>query len=462
MDMSISDVRCGSRTTGRLAKKYKTLMIALCSAAIFFNPQLLIASPATLGWFLQPSATDVDGPTTVDEHGMAVLGRSSPDPRLSPCDYDVAKFCPGKIGAEARTCLTWNRVVLGAQCKVALDAVVEDMVQRTGGVPACYGAPICHNRLGRTNQDLMRVEWKQTLGYTFSYPFSLPPGGGVSGVGIGPNGNIWVLQRVAVGKPALFEFDKDHKMVRAIGDDVIGHLFKAHGIAVDSENNVWICDANGPVMKLSPEGRLLMTLGKRGERGDWDEAAEQRLLWQPQDVAFGKNGDVYIAEGHGNESPNDTDRSLRNNIGAARVIHLDKSGKFINQWYGNDIGPGKFTMAHAIAVDPRSGDVWIGDREQYRLVIYSSEGKFLRTIQTRNLTCALYFDPRGQLWMASGQDGQILKLDRDGDVIGAIGNGSGRGVGQFIEANYMAMDASGNLYTGDTSVGRVTEMVAPR
>jgi hypothetical protein len=126
------------------------------------------------------------------------------------------------------------------------------------------------------------------------------------------------------------------------------------------------------------------------------------------------------------------------------------------------VGPGKFTMAHAIAVDPKTGDVWIGDREQYRLVIYSGDGKFLRTIQTRNLTCALYFDPQGQLWMASGQDGQILKLDRSGNVVGAIGNGSGRGGGQFIEANYMGMDAQGNLYTGDTSVGRVTEMMSPK
>jgi hypothetical protein len=41
-----------------------------------------------------------------------------------------------------------------------------------------------------------------------------------------------------------------------------------------------------------------------------------------------------------------------------------------------------------------------------------------------------------------------------------VGNGSGTGEGQFIETNYMAWDKQGNLYSGDTSVGRVTEMVA--
>jgi hypothetical protein len=63
--------------------------------------------------------------------------------------------------------------------------------------------------------------------------------------------------------------------------------------------------------------------------------------------------------------------------------------------------------------------------------------------------------------MATGQDGQILKLDWDGNVLGAIGNGPGRGEGQFTESSYMAMDPRGNLYTGDTGFGRITEMVAP-
>jgi sugar lactone lactonase YvrE len=443
-----------------LVGKFAAATALVCGWVLLSNA--MAAEPKTPDWFLQKSAPDVDGPTVVDSEGHASLGPVSRDERLAPCDADVANFCTDKVGAEARTCLFQNSVVLSGQCKVALDAVMTPLLQSTGGVPPCSHSQICHNRLGRSNQDIMRVEWKQTLGYTFIYPFKLPPGGGgVSGVGIGPNGMIWALQRVAPGKPALFEFDREHRLVRTIGDDVTGHLFKAHGIAVDKQNNVWICDANGPILKLSPEGKLLMTIGRRGERGDWDEARGQRLLWQPQDVAFGLSGDVYIAEGHGNESPNDTDSSPTNNIGAARVIHLDKDGKFLNQWYGTDVGPGKFTMAHAIAVDPKTGDVWIGDREQYRLVIYSGDGKYLRTLQTRNLTCALYFDPHGQLWMASGQDGQLLKLDRGGKVIGAIGNGSGRGIGQFIEANYMSMDAQGNLYTGDTSVGRVTEMVVP-
>jgi sugar lactone lactonase YvrE len=303
------------------------------------------------------------------------------------------------------------------------------------------------------------------MGYTYSYPVDLPEGGGgVSAVQIDSKGNLWAFQRNAAGKPQLFEFGPDRKLIRTVGEDVIGHQLKAHGMAIDREDNVWICDADGAtIMKLSPEGKLLMTLGVKGRRGDWNEARGQRLLWQPLDLAFAPNGDIYIGEGHANESPNDSDSDdPSDNVGAARVIHLDPNGKFINQWYGNSIGQGKFSMVHGIAIDPRSGNVWLGDREEYRLVVYTAEGKFIKTVQMRNLTCAVAFDPQGNLWVASGQDGQILKIDQEGHVIGAVGNGSGTAAGQFIESNYMAWDKQGNIYAGDTSVGRVTEMIAPR
>jgi sugar lactone lactonase YvrE len=235
-------------------------------------------------------------------------------------------------------------------------------------------------------------------------------------------------------------------------------------MAVDAQDNVWICDADGAtVTKLSPEGKVLMTIGVKGRRGDWDESKGQRLLWQPVMVAFAPNGDVYIAEGHANESPNDVDSGdPANTIGAARIIHLDRVGKFIGQWFGNEVGQGKFDSTHGLAVDPRTGDVWIGDREQYRIVVYSGDGKFLKTLQERNLVCALNFDAQGNPWMASGQDGQFLKLDRNGKVLAAYGNGMGIGPGQFIEASYWSFDKAGDIIAGDTSVGRVTVIRIPR
>ena len=279
--------------------------------------------------------------------------------------------------------------------------------------PGCSRSPLCGRRGGTPRQSLQRVQWKQTLGYTFEYPYVLPPGfGGVPAVALDSKGNLWVFQRADDGKPQLFKFDPNHKLILQVGTDVIGYQAKAHGMAVDAEDNVWITAAGtATVTKISPDGKLLLTIGERGRRGDWDEAKGQRLLWEPVMVAFAPNGDVYIGEGHGNESPNDTDSDdPANNIGASRIIHLDKNGKFKNQWFGNEVGQGKFNSAHGLAVDPTNGDVWIGDREDYRIVVYSGDGKFLKTMQMRNLVCALYFDSHGNPWMASGQDGQFLKM----------------------------------------------------
>jgi DNA-binding beta-propeller fold protein YncE len=376
-------------------------------------------------WFLQGSFPDPTGRTIVDANGLVTV--------------------PARGGGP------------GQPATAAPAGAIVD-------TPPCRRSPLCGKRAGINRQSLQRVQWKQALGYTFTYPYVLPPGfGGVPAVALDSKNNLWVFQRADPGKPQLFKYDAGQKLILQVGPDVIGYQDKAHGMAVDADDNVWITAANSAtVMKISPDGKLLLTLGQRGRRGDWDEAKGQRLLWQPVMIAFAPNGDVYIGEGHANESPNDADSDdPANTVGAARIIHLDKNGRFINQWYGNEVGPGKFSSAHGLAVDPTNGDVWIGDREEYRIVVYSGDGKFLKTMQMRNLVCALYFDARGNPWMATGQDGQFLKLDRSGKVLGAIGNGMGIGHGQFIEASYWAMDKQGNLYAGDTSVGRVTKMVAP-
>jgi DNA-binding beta-propeller fold protein YncE len=419
-------------------------------------------SPA---WFMQGSFPDPGGRTIVAPDGTVTVpprpaGGRGGAAALTPCTSDIGKYCGGMAGAGARACLSQNSDKLSGECKTALAAL-----PFTAGTPGCSHSTICGRRGGKERGQMQRVEWKPNLGYTFTYPIVLPPGeGGVPAVALDSKGNLWVFQRKAAGMPQLFKFDPNHKMILQVGDDVIGHQDKAHGMAVDADDNVWICDAgSATVMKLSPEGKLLMTIGVRGHRGDWDEAKGQRLLWQPVMLAFAKNGDVYIAEGHANESPNDVDSDdPTNNIGAARIIHLDRNGKFIGQWFGDEVNQGKFDSTHGFAIDPKNGNVWIGDREQYRIVVYTANGEFLRTMQTRNLVCAIEFDAQGNPWMGSGQDGQYLKLTQDGKVVGAVGGGMGIGKGQFTEASYFVFDKQNNIYAGDTSVGRVTVMLAPK
>ena len=333
-----------------------------------------------------------------------------------------------------------------------------------GNVPNCSKSTICTRRGGPSRQVSDRVTWDETMDYSFSYPFHLPAGqGGAPGVALDSKGNVWVVQRKPDGQPQLFKFDKDANLVVTVPADVIGYQQKAHGIAVDAQDNVWITDTNGATaMQVSPEGKLLRTLGTKEKRGDWDEAKGQQLLWQPVSVAFAANGDMYLGEGHANESPNDVGSDdPANVVGAARVLRFDKDGKFISQWFGDDHGAGKFGEVHGLAVDPKSGEVWVGDREQYRIVIFSAEGKFIRTIQMRNLVCSIAFDQKGEPWVGTGQDGQVIKIDRAGKVLGAVGRGMGIEPGQFIEANYFGFDKTGTLYVGDTSIGRIAKISPP-
>lgn len=423
-------------------------------------------SPA---WFLQGSFPDPTGLTIVAPGGHVTI---LPRPRggfLSVCKDQIARLCKGGNGVGARGCLMQNADKLTGQCKTEVEGAKAE-IAATGSIPPCSHSPVCDNRMTnglgpRNRQQLQRVEWRQNMGYTFSYPYNVPEGiGGIPAVALDSKGDLWVFKRSPPGVAQLYEFGPNHKLIRTVGPDVIPHAYKAHGMAIDSHDNVWLCYAAlSIVVEVSPEGKVVKIIGEKGHRGDWIEAKGQRLLWQPLMMAFAPDGDIYIGEGHANESPNDTDSSDPTDVsGAARVIHLDKNGHYINQWYGDNVGQGKFSMVHGLAVDPTNGNVWIGDREQYRIVIYTANGQFLKTLQMRNLVCALHFDYEGNPWMASGQDGQFLKLNRDGKVLGAIGNGMGVGYGQFIEASYWSFDKHDNLYAGDTSVGRVTVMLAPK
>jgi DNA-binding beta-propeller fold protein YncE len=327
--------------------------------------------------------------------------------------------------------------------------------------------------MGGVTDGVLRVAWKPTTKWTYSYPWELPPGGGdVTGVGVDPKDNVWVWQRNQPGQPALFKFGPDHKLLFAVDPALTDHTmpFRGHGMGVDPEGNAWVINEWGAtVKKFSPDGKLLLTIGEKGHRGDWDESKGQRLLWEPVTIGFGPGGnDVYIFEGHGDESPNDiASDDPTNQIGLARVVHLDKNGKFINQWYGDNRGPGKFNSTHGSAIDPQTGDVWVGDREDFRIVVYSANGHFLRSIQVRNLVCALHFDNHpgphfGELYLGTGMDGQVIRIDRDGNTLEvAGGNRKGGEEGQFNEATNMDSDSKGNLVVADTQEPRATWLIRP-
>src|SRR5665213_1397664 len=261
--------------------------------------------------------------------------------------------------------------------------------------------------------------------------------GASSSVAFDSKGHLFVLSR---GAQPLTEFDENGKFIRAFGE---GLFMRSHGLRIDKDGNIWTTDVGAhTVMKLSPEGKVLLTLGTKGQAGEWNETTH--LFNQPNDIAIAANGDLFITQGH---TPGPK--------GDPRVLKFDKNGNFIKSWGGKGTEPGKFDVAHGIAIDAK-GLLWVTDRENQRIQIFDQDGKYIREIKYAGLPCALDIG-KEYIYMVNGFAGQVLKLDLDGKVLAAMGKPGPAGTwGEFGEAHFIAVSPKGEIYVAD-SVNRAVQ-----
>jgi sugar lactone lactonase YvrE len=271
-------------------------------------------------------------------------------------------------------------------------------------------------------------------------PLTFPEGvtiGASADVAFDAKGHLWVLNR---GMQPLAEFDAEGKFIRAFGE---GLFTRTHGLRIDRDGNIWVTDVGAHyVAKMSPEGKVLMTIGTKGEQGEWNEASGSHRLNEPNDVIVGSNGDIFIAQGHTPGAKGDP-----------RVLKFDKTGKFITSWGGKGKEPGKFDVAHGLAIDAK-GLVWVTDRENQRIQIFDDKGTFVREIKVAGLPCALDIR-KDAIFMVNGFAGQVVKMDLQGNVLAVAGK-AGNGVGEFGEAHFIAVSPKGELFVAD-SVNRAVQ-----
>lgn len=295
---------------------------------------------------------------------------------------------------------------------------------QTRNVPGVLDAP-----------DPKQMEDAPPLGYhPVQAGLTLPEGiklGASSGVAFDAQGHLWVLNR---GEHPLMEFDGSGKYLRSMGE---GRYNRPHGLRIAPDGSIWTTDVQGhTVIKFNTAGEVVLTLGTRGQPGAWDEAAGTRLLYEPADIAFGPNGDVFVVEGHGR--------------GEGRVIRFDRTGKFLKSWGGKGAAPGQFDQPHSILVTPQN-ELLVADRENHRVQVFDLDGKFLRAWAFKGLPCGLLMGPDRQLYLASGFSGQILRLNADGKAVAMMGQpGPGPTLGNFGEAHYMAIAPNTDIYVADT------------
>jgi hypothetical protein len=204
----------------------------------------------------------------------------------------------------------------------------------------------------------------------------LPDGrkfGATAGASIGPDGNIWTYERCGSAtcadssdvNPILDLDQKTGKILKQFGK---GLFVEPHGFYVDKAGNVWVTDdlaakdgSKGlQVFKFSPDGKILLTLGKKGVSGQGPD-----VFGAPSNVTVAPNGDIYVADGHnGCKCPN------------SRIVVFDKNGKFIRDFGKKGAGPGELDNPHALAFDS-AGRLFVGDRSNNRVQIFDKDGNFI-------------------------------------------------------------------------------------
>ena len=241
--------------------------------------------------------------------------------------------------------------------------------------------------------------------------------GSTSGVAVDKDGSsIWVAERcganscVGSNLPSILMFDATGKLVKSFGE---GMVQVPHGLSVDRDGNIWVTDWSSPggaqngavrdstkghqVMKFSPDGKLLLTLGKPGG------GREPDYFWQPNAVAIAPNGDIFVAEGHSNAA-----------TANARVLKFDKTGKFIRSWgkRGNSGADDELLQPHAVAFDSQ-GRLFIGDRSNNRILIVDQNFNHLETWYQFSRPSGIFIDANDVMYVADAESGTVAPDRKD-------------------------------------------------
>jgi sugar lactone lactonase YvrE len=311
------------------------------------------------------------------------------------------------------------------------------------------------------------------------------------------------------GGSRLFQFDQNGKFVRELGQDVYG-FNNAIGLRVDPQDNVWTIDEGAnQVVKFDTEGRVQLVLGRKpetipvragggggggggrggaeagrgapgaastsapgaasssappaaaagggqgggggrgGPAGPPGSGVPGSSFSRPTDVAWDKNGNIYVADGIGNNN---------------RIAKLDREGRFIRHWGSTGSGQGQFNGIKALAIDSQ-GNVYAADRGNKRVQVFDADGNFksefgnvgtpLAMCITRGSTQHLYIshsgDPDGM------EDAAIYKVTLDGKIVGRFGR-AGKLPKEFGLANSIDCRNENELLIGEMTNWRVQKV----
>ena len=303
--------------------------------------------------------------------------------------------------------------------------------------------------------------------------------GEAAGVATNSKGNLFVYTRTGEdgamggsrffthGGARLLEFDPSGKYLREIGTGIYGFLF-AQSVRIDAQDNIWAVDrGSSTVMKFDPTGRFLQVLsrkpeavnptggagggegrgggGGRGRGGVPGQGVQGDSFNRPTDIAWDAQGNMFVSDAYTN----------------ARIVKLDKTGRFIKTWGAKGSEQGQFDMPNSVAVDA-GGNVYVADLGNKRIQVFDNDGNFKRQITDVGAPWAICISPGAHQYLYSSNSnppdsmdgGEIYKLELDGKVLGKFG-AAGKQVKEFGTANEIDCRNPNTLYVGEVTNWRV-------
>ena len=261
-------------------------------------------------------------------------------------------------------------------------------------------------------------------------------------VAVDSKDNVYVFNR---GTHPMIVFDPDGNVLRTWGD---GIFTNPHGVTIGPDDSVYCVDNfDHTVRKFTPDGKLLMTLGAENQHSP---AMSGIPFNEPTHLAVDSHtGDLYVADGYAN----------------ARVHKFSSDGRHLFSWGDSGTDPGQFNIVHNIVTD-KEGWVYVADRENHRIQVFDSNGKYEAQWVNFSRAACIYVDHRGDQLVYVGEyyggiqtnvagkrlGPRVSVLDLKGNVLARVGDLSyGDEPGRFYSPHGIAADSKGDIYVAEVS-----------
>ena len=280
----------------------------------------------------------------------------------------------------------------------------------------------------------------------------LPPGYSwreVAGVAVDSQDRVYVFNR---GEHPMIVFDRQGNFITSWGEGV---FTRPHGVTLGPDDTLYcVDDGDHTVRQCTLDGRVLLTIGVPGRPAPPHSGHPFNRC---TDVAIDpRTGDLYISDGYGNSS----------------VHKFSPDGRHLFSWGEPGTEPGQFNIVHNIATD-RDGFVYVCDRENHRVQVFDSKGRFQDQWVNLHRPCAIYISPDQYVYI--GELGWGMSVNREvpnigpritvmnvaGRVLARLGKGYGLEAGQFIAPHGICLDSRGDIYLGEVSWTSMSHYTTP-